>query len=911
MATDGSDSNSGTQASPFATMSKFNSVAQPGDVLYVRGGVYYPGETILTKSGTVGNPITIRNYPDEVPIIDGQWYEGWPGGFRTNGIVLEDGVYSGVRGPKHHWVFDGLVLRNWKVGGLYFGDVFGRDRINARYSVTKGNYDIRIRYRSNDDYNARLSINFDDYFDTYDFPNTGGSWSIKTISSQYFNNDGTQPGNSNSIRLERGNGDMDIDWIEVVPSDGSSATRVQAEDGELSGMEYSSGSSNGVTYVSLNSNGRSPSYISVHDIEVRNCIVDECGQLGIRVTHGRDVTIKNSIFSRTGWDIRTGSWSSNINFIENDGENILVENCVAFHGIDVSCPVRDSDGNCQGTDGNGLIVDTHGWTKGQFNPKVTVKNSLFFKNGGAGVAWTNTNDVSMINNTLYENGRAPNYVHGKRGIVLFNASKRAVLRNNIVVESSGVGLKVTGNDQEDELVSPVFDNNLIAGQDGYQNPQLIDPSNYNFKLKSSSPAINAGSTNGSVPSEGIGLDPGVFKGESSSRVSWYDTAPDLDFIRNKGGLANCFAPVSRSGDPDIGAYEFGGTIAPPPPPPPSSSGDVVVQARVSYGSTGILELRVDDNPVQTWTVNNTNYQTYSYDGSVSGNVKLFFRDENSSDVQVDYLRVDGTTYQAEAQAVNISVWQNGSCGGSNSELMHCRGYIDFGMIGSDDDNDDDAPGTPVTMKVQAEDGSVSGTGVSVQSGQTGYEGSGYVGNFTTNGDQVSVTFQNVVAGNYTVNVRYQTWSSQQNYLIVNGSQTDESWSATGSSWSTRSFNKNLQSGTNTIAIRKNYGYMNVDYIEITPTSNARTASVATKALPDSEFSERLTLYPNPATGTFYVSFAEQGAADVAVFNLVTGQLLHQGRYLANSPIRLDATQGAYLVRSTVQGTTYRHRLLVR
>jgi hypothetical protein len=61
----------------------------------------------------------------------------------------------------------------------------------------------------------------------------------------------------------------------------------------------------------------------------------------------------------------------------------------------------------------------------------------------------------------------------------------------------------------------------------------------------------------------------------------------------------------------------------------------------------------------------------------------FFNDASGRDVQVDYLSVNGDYRQAESQSTNTAVWQNGSCGGSYSEWMHCNGYIDFGNTPAD------------------------------------------------------------------------------------------------------------------------------------------------------------------------------------------------------------------------------------
>jgi len=79
----------------------------------------------------------------------------------------------------------------------------------------------------------------------------------------------------------------------------------------------------------------------------------------------------------------------------------------------------------------------------------------------------------------------------------------------------------------------------------------------------------------------------------------------------------------------------------------------------------------------------TTYQSFNYNTSVSSaNIKVYFDDAGggSHDVQIDYIQINGVTYQAENQATNTGVWQNGSCGGSNSEWLHCAGYIDFGTI---------------------------------------------------------------------------------------------------------------------------------------------------------------------------------------------------------------------------------------
>jgi hypothetical protein len=61
-----------------------------------------------------------------------------------------------------------------------------------------------------------------------------------------------------------------------------------------------------------------------------------------------------------------------------------------------------------------------------------------------------------------------------------------------------------------------------------------------------------------------------------------------------------------------------------------------------------------------------------------GEIRLdFINDASGRDVQVDWLRVGTETRQAESMPWNSAVWQDGSCGGSNSEWMHCGGSIGF------------------------------------------------------------------------------------------------------------------------------------------------------------------------------------------------------------------------------------------
>ena len=62
----------GSIGKPWRTLSKFYSVATPGDALWCRGGTYSgTSGTYVTTSGASGAPITVAAYPSEIPVFDG------------------------------------------------------------------------------------------------------------------------------------------------------------------------------------------------------------------------------------------------------------------------------------------------------------------------------------------------------------------------------------------------------------------------------------------------------------------------------------------------------------------------------------------------------------------------------------------------------------------------------------------------------------------------------------------------------------------------------------------------------------------------------------------------------------------------------------------------------------------------
>src|SRR5690349_14476660 len=108
VAPNGSDSNSGSQAEPFATLSKANGAAAAGDTIWVRGGTYeITSQVVLSKSGTSDtNRTKIWAYAGETPVLDASRYVTSNAAVDVP-VVLVTGSWMHLRG---------LEIGNAKVG---------------------------------------------------------------------------------------------------------------------------------------------------------------------------------------------------------------------------------------------------------------------------------------------------------------------------------------------------------------------------------------------------------------------------------------------------------------------------------------------------------------------------------------------------------------------------------------------------------------------------------------------------------------------------------------------------------------------------------------------------------------------------------------------------------------------------
>jgi hypothetical protein len=179
------------------------------------------------------------------------------------------------------------------------------------------------------------------------------------------------------------------------------------------------------------------------------------------------------------------------------------------------------------------------------------------------------------------------------------------------------------------------------------------------------------------------------------------------------------------------------------------SGNIEVRARGTVGDETI-DIRVNGTTVATHTLS-TNYA--SYFGNGTGTVQVHFTNDNGTrDVQIDYVVIDGITYQSENMPINTGVWTT-TCGGSYSEWLNCNGYIEYGVTNSPPTVSITSPANgatftaPATITINATASDTDGTISSVAF----YQGTTLLGTDTTS--PYSYTWSSVAAGSYSLTAK--------------------------------------------------------------------------------------------------------------------------------------------------------------
>jgi parallel beta-helix repeat protein len=466
----GNDTNSGSENAPFATINKGVAAVNAGGTVYVMNGTYTnqnygtalahssdgslsvnmsnPPAVTINKSGTEGNYITIRNYPNHSPkiIFDGK------GGILISGpqsYVIIEGFE--VQGPAADITYDmAITERNWKVkcdqdGLNYTHNYFSGFGIWGGFSQNFLHHHIIVRNNIvHDTTGSGIRFNDSDHITIENNTVYNTTWWTSNASSAIvFAETKSQSSSDNGDNIKmiiRGN-TVYNNWNRipfymtqgVVPPNGNPPS------GNYGNANYST-------------------------------ILD--GQ-GLYVTRSDSDYYGTFLFEN---NLCVNNGKNGINFDRSEGSSALIRNnTIYFNGVhEIIQDISENEGNPphRGQKVAGI--------KSNFFRNVTVVNNIvvtreydFFA-----MQLQNQNEsgtVKVANNNIFVNGKLPGYTNSENEYIVHSW----VRDNNQIINN------IDFNDSNH--VDPISFVNAPAIVDG-----PVDMSGTDFKLQSDSPAKDAG-----------------------------------------------------------------------------------------------------------------------------------------------------------------------------------------------------------------------------------------------------------------------------------------------------------------------------------------------------------------------------------------------------------------------------------
>lgn len=125
----GNDNNPGSLAEPWQTIQKAANTLAPGDIAYVRGGVYNENVTINVSGSAIDGYVAFQNYENEVPIVDGTGLSVPPS---------NNGMFFII--DRNYIIIEGFEIRNYRTSTPDIIPVGIHIRGNAHHIQLKNNH---------------------------------------------------------------------------------------------------------------------------------------------------------------------------------------------------------------------------------------------------------------------------------------------------------------------------------------------------------------------------------------------------------------------------------------------------------------------------------------------------------------------------------------------------------------------------------------------------------------------------------------------------------------------------------------------------------------------------------------------------------------------------------------------------
>jgi len=288
----GSSNNSGRSVDSPLTLAAATSIVRPGDVVYLRGGVY-PLNHYFTRSGTRTEPIIWASYPGEWAIFDGS---GLRRGSASDRVWVRDASWN---------VFANFEVRNSPQQGVL---VQGSNDNRFYGLITHGNHGSGIQLMNS----SRNVLEYIITYDNVDEKNPRGE------AGEDADGIGISSGDRNIIRytVTYSNSDDGIDaWTStntlidsVISFDNG---RLAEGDGNGFKLGGPVSSSNTIVQRSIAFNNRSRGFTSNGGSNVQMLNNTAFGNAGVAFQGDRSTTLRNNLSDTTRLDLASASSSHN------------------------------------------------------------------------------------------------------------------------------------------------------------------------------------------------------------------------------------------------------------------------------------------------------------------------------------------------------------------------------------------------------------------------------------------------------------------------------------------------------------------------------------------------------------------------------------------------------------------------
>ena len=287
-------------------------------------------------------------------------------------------------------------------------------------------------------------------------------------------------------------------------------------------------------------------------ITIRNCVVTNAASSGIQVNMTDNAIIENNIVYRNALKENGNNGSGisvyhpimcpeNLSADDNDWGIVIRNNYVWQNNCLNNCPGFDFP-----TDGNGIIIDDYQWTqdgkKYPYTKKTLVENNVVFDNGGRGIHVFISNDTTIRNNTVYQNGWTVMKFNAYGNGINLEQGFRNEVYNNVVFTLNSI----TSTALNDKCTDTKYANNVVVGTVNINNSGSF-PAGSNGTILTAAQADSVGLYNPSNDLAFLNFSP---KADSMLLNAGDAThAPDYDIMGNQRS--------KTGGKVTIGAYEVG------------------------------------------------------------------------------------------------------------------------------------------------------------------------------------------------------------------------------------------------------------------------------------------------------------------------------------------------------------------